>query len=399
MAGAPLRIALFSNTLPPLDARGEVETGRPYGGVEMAAWSLAHALARAGHTVDLHGAAPARRTLDRSVGRGSLTIHLHQARFSVGQALAAPAMFRAPLKGPRPDVVLALMGDQPGPWAALRCARRWKVPLVVGYHGDWVGGFGSPLRRLGVWYQTRRLAPRILSAAAAVVALSAESAAASPLLAPHAGKLHVIPNGIDAEALRPVQGRAALRQTLGIPAGAPVALFLGALNPIKGVDVLLDAWAEVGRSLPDAHLVVLGDGPYRAAYERQAKESRSPGPGRVHFRGFVHVGKGDFYAAADALVLPSRSETFPMVILEAGAAGLPVVASDLPPLRAMVQDGANGLLVPPEDSAALAAALLRLLRDPRLRARLGEANHARSEGLGWDRIAERTAALLREAVG
>ncbi|MEA3204092.1 MAG: hypothetical protein QOI63_1772, partial [Thermoplasmata archaeon] len=59
LAGGPaLRIALFSNTLPPLDARGEVETGRPYGGVEMAAWCLGHALAAAGHTVDLHSSAP-----------------------------------------------------------------------------------------------------------------------------------------------------------------------------------------------------------------------------------------------------------------------------------------------------------------------------------------------------
>jgi glycosyltransferase involved in cell wall biosynthesis len=394
LAGGPaLRIALFSNTLPPLDARGEVETGRPYGGVEMAAWCLAHALERAGHAVDLHSSAPAARRLER----GRLTVHLHPARFRVGQAPAAPSLFRAPLRGPRPDVVLALMGDQPAPWAAMRCARTWKVPLVVTYHGDWVGGFGSPLRRLGVWYQTRRLAPRILRRASLVIALSPESAAASPLLRLHAGKVRVVPNGIDPTPLQPVEGRAALRQRLGIPADAPVGLFLGALNPIKGVDVLLDAWARVAAALPGAHLLVLGDGPYRSQYEAQAR-SLGIAP-LVRFTGFVHTGKGDFYAAADLLALPSRSEAFPIVILESGVAGLPVVASDLPPLRAMVEPGVSGILVPPEDPAALAAALVALLRDRKLRAQLGAANRARSEGLTWDRVAARTADLLREAAG
>jgi glycosyltransferase involved in cell wall biosynthesis len=397
-AERPLRIALFSNTLPPLDAAGEVEAGRPYGGVEMAAWCLAHALAAAGHEVDLHSAAPAARSIHRPAGHGGrLTVHLHRARFHVGQAPFAPSLFRSPRRGrARPQVVLALMGDQPAPWAAMRCARAWKVPLVVTYHGDWVGGFGAPLRRLGVWLQRRRLAPRILRRAAAVIALSQESAAASELLRPHAAKLRVIPNGIDPAQVRPVAGGAALRKRLGVPRDAEVAVFLGALNPIKGLDVLLDAWASVVEALPAAHLLVLGEGPYRAAYEQQAQALGIAG--RVRFLGFVHAGKGDHYAAAGVLALPSRSETFPMVILEAGAAGLPVVASDLPPLRAMVEPGRNGLLVPPEDPAALADALARLLADKPLRDRLGAANRARSDGLGWDRIAARTAAVLREAV-
>ncbi|HUR62104.1 MAG TPA: glycosyltransferase [Candidatus Thermoplasmatota archaeon] len=392
--GQPLVVALFANELPELGEDLRVAGDRPFGGVQMATLALAHALARAGTFVHVFASAPQAGTLEGE--RGRLQVHLARPRAKVGEAPFAPGLFRAARPDPAPTVVLAQMGSQPAPWAAMVCARRWKVPLVVTHHGDYVSGFGSPLRRLAVAAQTRHLGPRILRRAAAVIALSHAVVDASPLLAPVLAKVHVIPNGIDPVPLQPGRGREALRRELGIPPGAPVALFVGALNPIKGVDVLLAAWAEVARSLPDAHLLVLGDGPYRHEYEAQATALGLAG--RVRFAGFVHKGKGDHYAASDILVLPSRSETFPLVVLEAGACGLPVVASDLPQLRAMVGPD-NGILVPPGDAAALAQALVGVLADAALRARLGAANHQRSAGQTWDAVAQRTLEVLRGTVG
>ena len=141
---------------------------------------------------------------------------------------------------------------------------------------------------------------------------------------------------------------------------APTFLTVARHDPVKGVDVLLDAFASV----PDpARLVLIGDGAETGALQAQ---SRALGlDGRVEFRDLPwDVRAADQMWAFDALVLPSRLEGFPVTIVEAMLAGLPVVASDVGSVDEAVSPGLTGWIVPPEDPAALGAALREVLADP-----------------------------------
>jgi len=152
-------------------------------------------------------------------------------------------------------------------------------------------------------------------------------------------------------------------------------LFVGRLRTRKAVAVLLQAFARVAEAEPAARLVVLGDGEQRRALESQ---HRGLGLGeRVSLAGAVPRSEiADWLGRADVFCLPSTYEGFPLAILEAMAAGLPVVATRVAGVPEAVEDGASGLLVEPEDAAGLAAALLALIRDPARRRALGERGRA-----------------------
>lgn len=166
-------------------------------------------------------------------------------------------------------------------------------------------------------------------------------------------------------------------------------LFVGRLEPDKGVDVLLRAFATVARARPEARLRVVGAGAERVPLERLARELGLAE--RVEFLG--HVPRADvrpLFERAVALALPSRGESFGQVNLEAMAAGTPVVTTPrVIGSRDYLEDGANGRLVPPDDPAALAAALLDLLAKPDDVERLGRRGRETAERFDWRRVAER----------
>jgi D-inositol-3-phosphate glycosyltransferase len=107
----------------------------------------------------------------------------------------------------------------------------------------------------------------------------------------------------------------------------------------------------------------------------------------------------DFYAAADVVLMPSRSESFGLVGLEAGACGAPVVASRVGGLRYVIEDGTTGYLVDGHDAADHAERVLRVLRDPALQRRLGDAGAKRARRFGWDATTDEVLAAYDEAVG
>ena len=164
--------------------------------------------------------------------------------------------------------------------------------------------------------------------------------------------MEVIPNGVDLERFRPLSAadRAQLRERLGMPE-APIALCVGRLSSEKGQDVLLDAWRLVRADVPDAVLFLVGDGPDEGSLRQRAPE------------GVVFVGRrsdvADWMAAVDVVVVPSRREGMSLSMLEAMAAGRPIVCTDVPGAMEGV-----GAVVPIEDPPALAAGLVRWLRDP-----------------------------------
>lgn len=183
--------------------------------------------------------------------------------------------------------------------------------------------------------------------------------------------VEVIPNAVDAQAFnRPADPRVRLELAGG--RDRPVVLTLARLHRQKGLPYLLEAATRV----PDARFVLVGAGP-----ERKALEARAGALGlgdRVAFLGH-RPDVPALLGAADLVVLPSLYEGMPLALLEAMAAAKPVVASAIPGNDEAIRDGETGLLVPPRDPDALAAAIRTLLGDPRRAGRLGAAARARVE--------------------
>ena len=168
-----------------------------------------------------------------------------------------------------------------------------------------------------------------------------------------------------------------LRTELGW-AGAPLIGFVGRLTGQKGVDVLLNAFAIVHRALPTARLLLIGDGPQRAALAALAGGLQISAA--VHFAGWREDARAQM-AALNVLAIASRWEGFGLVTLEAMQAGVAVVASRVSALPEIVLDGETGLLVPAANAAKLAAALLALLQDPQRAMQLGENGRLRAAQL------------------
>ncbi|MDZ7267387.1 MAG: glycosyltransferase family 4 protein [candidate division KSB1 bacterium] len=173
---------------------------------------------------------------------------------------------------------------------------------------------------------------------------------------------------------------------------APHHLVVGTMTRLreeKGNRYFVEAAARVARACPEARFVIAGDGPLRA--ELEALAAKLGLAGKLHFAGFVSEVAVAF-AAFDIAVMASLTEGFPFALAEAMAAGKPVVVTAVGGMKEMVQHEVNGLLVPPADSAALAQGWLRLLRDPALREKFGQAARERSQAFS----VERNVAALEE---
>lgn len=215
-----------------------------------------------------------------------------------------------------------------------------------------------------------------------------------------AARMRQVPPGVDEKTFHPDSGGAELRAGLGL-ADRPVVVCVSRLVPRKGQDTLIRALPGVLTAVPDAVLLIVGGGPYRADLERLAAETGVADS--VRFTGAVpwselpaHYGAGDVYA------MPCRTrrggldvEGLGIVYLEASATGLPVVAGDSGGAPDAVLEGETGYVVPGRDLRALTDRLVELLLDPALRARLGARGREWVEqNWRWDLLAQRLAALL-----
>jgi phosphatidylinositol alpha-mannosyltransferase len=195
------------------------------------------------------------------------------------------------------------------------------------------------------------------------------------------GDYRIIPNGID------VARFATPREPLPrYGDGKLNVLFVGRLEKRKGVSHLLRAWTHVRREVPEARLIVVGEGRPLAGYQRFAELH---GMSEVVFTGYVSAEELlRYYHTCDVFCAPSTGqESFGIVLLEAMAAGKAIVASAIPGYQEVVRHHQEGLLVEPRDEVALALSLVHVLADASLRRQLGEAGRRRAALFAWDRIA------------
>ncbi|MGH2725003.1 MAG: glycosyltransferase family 4 protein [Actinomycetota bacterium] len=289
------------------------------------------------------------------------------------------ARVRSSLRSFRPDVVH--VHEPLVPSAAMAATLTAPAPVVATFHAhaerSTLFDVAAPALR-PVW---RRLTVRV------AVSRTAASFVSSRM---GAEEVRLIPNGVDVARFE----RAA--PATDLPPGRRI-LWVNRLDPQKGFPVAVRAFARLAREMPDAVLVVAGDGRDRRAVDRLPPEVRE----RVVMLGTVS--RGDlpaYHAAAEAFVSAAvGQESFGLVLVEAMAAGVPVVATDIPGYRDVVRDGVDGLLAPPGDATAMAASLHRVLAEPELSKRLAEAGRDSARRYDWDHVVGELEGVYGEAAG
>ncbi len=213
-----------------------------------------------------------------------------------------------------------------------------------------------------------------------------------------AGRIEIISPGVEHAFFAPGD-RTGARKAIGFDADRPLILFVGRIQPLKGPDVAIRALAALGRS--DVQLAIVGgssgrNGDVQAA-EAHALVDELGLHGQVRFvEPQPHHILSTWYRAADVVLVPSRSESFGLVALEAAACGIPVVASAVGGLLSLVDDGDTGYLIDGRKPSDFAAAIAKILDDPELAASLGKAAEERARSYTWRAAAERLQALYAD---
>ena len=302
-----------------------------------------------------------------------------------GKYKMVPAALRALLRPSLRYDLLVVRGTRVLGLPGVLAARLRGVPVVLQpeIDGEMSGRayvWGTPLEGTG-WWQAVRAGVGVRNLffrdGDAFVAMSRAIEAEMRAARMPREKVEYLPHGIDTARFRPADPaeRAALRAALGLPPDALVIAWTGRLLRGKGLEALLDAFAAVGRGPAGARLVLVGSGAGQALSVEDALRARAALPdlaGRV-----VFTGRADDVApvlrAADVFAFPSEVEALGLSLLEAAACGLACAGSRTGGIVDVLEDGVNGLLFAPRDTAGLVRALDVLARDPALRARLGAA--------------------------
>lgn len=265
------------------------------------------------------------------------------------------------------------------PSTSLYAAQMARHPLVATFHA-----YAGRSRALATFAPLLRKLWQRIDVRVAV------SAAAAGFVSRHfSGDIRVIPNGVEVE-------RFAGASPAHLPSGRGL-LFVGRLEePRKGFDVAVRAFELLGQDRPDLSLVAVGSGHEPEAVRGLPAELRR----RVVLAGYRPDEElPGYHAAAGVFVAPGLGgESFGVVLVEAMAAGLPVVASDIPGYREVVRHDVEGLLVRPSDPAALAGAVRRVLGEPGLGPRLGAAGRARAQRFSWATVTGEIEAAYQEAI-
>lgn len=277
-------------------------------------------------------------------------------------------------------------------WAGVWCARRLKIPIVGTHHTFFDVYFkeaGLPQVQGLSW----KYVHTFYNKCAQVIAPSVAMKDAFDTHHSRAPVVH-IENGIDLTRFTPSESadtKEALRQRWG--ATGKTIVYLGRLSVEKRVHVVVEACAQI----PDAHLVVAGDGPERAALEELVQTLGISD--RVLFTGFVSGSDVvDVLRAGDIFVSASQFENMPLSVLEAMACGLPVVAVRSLGMIDIVEDGVSGLLIDDASAEGMATALKKLMRDEALCARMARAAYKRSAQYSQERMAERIEQLYARVI-
>jgi len=271
-----------------------------------------------------------------------------------------------------------------------------RVPIIIHTpHGHvFYGHFGRSLSR--IFLQMEKLLATITHHQIALT--PEESNDYLNLGVSKPGKTTVIHSGVDLQQFsKGAKQHTRKREELGIPSDSLVIGYVGWLIPIKGVTYLVSAMAKVAEKYPKSLLVLVGKGDDKGEEEIKLKEQveRAGLESKVRFLGW-RSDVDEIMGCCDIFVLPSLNEGMGRVLVEAMAAGLPIVASRVGGIPDLVEDGKNGLLVPPADASALESAISDLLADKKNRKRMGKAGKKMCRPYSAEAMVEQIDDLYRD---
>lgn len=359
-----MKIAILITGFPP----------RVVSGAEIATLNVATELAKRGHEV--HVITTGDKEL-RGVKKGDFYTHYIQPGIapesSFWGAISYAIKAFAQIRRINPDIVHAQRFYREG-LAAFLAKMFFKKPYVVYSHGHDVY---QPWRFKGI------ASKLFLGRADAVIVLTQDLK--EKIKEIYDRDVFVIPNGID---LRRFEGLSHRDSHKLAESGERIILFVGRLHPVKGVAYLIEAMTTIIKRNPKVRLWLVGDGE-----ERQSLENLVNKLGLTQYVNFV--GKvpneevPEYMASSDVLVMPSLSEPFGIVLLEAMACGLPIVATNVGGIPEIVQDGENGFLVEPESSEEIADRVLKLLENDDLRRRISQNNIEEVKNYSWEAVVDK----------
>jgi D-inositol-3-phosphate glycosyltransferase len=294
-------------------------------------------------------------------------------------------------------------------WVGSRAKQIWGVPHVASFHTLGkvknsvlaAGDRAEPPVRLAGEQRVVDRADRILAPTPAEADHLVDLYSADP------HRIRIVPPGVDGRLFVP-RPKERARMELGM-AGRRVVLFVGRLQPLKGPDIVIRAMARAVRTsshlTSDAMLALVGgpSGPAATGPElsrlRAIAESEGIGDRVRFFPAQPHHRLATMYSAAEALVMPSRTESFGLVAMEAQSCGTPVIAADVDGLRYVVRDGVTGFLVRGQEPQRYARRILDILGEPRMAERMSEAAVHRAARFSWESTVEDVRDVYRELAG
>ena len=296
------------------------------------------------------------------------------------------------------DVVHTHFDLPPTPVFGYRYSKEHNVPLVLTYHGDWDYGSGPYYRRLGVLLYDQFLTRKILNHSSRIICPTEEFIDESKLLKSYKDKVSVIPNGIDLDSFQVMLSKDECRMQLNIPLDKCVILFVGSLYPHKGILHLVKAFKYVVEKCPDALLVVVGDGYLKTQLLTLSEKLEISE--NIIFSGYVAEREllVKYYHAADIFILPSFSESYGMVLLEAAVSELPMVVSDLNTFQWIIRDGYNGIVTAKGNETDISDALIYLIENESVRSEMGKHANVSATQYSWKNIAHKTEEIYQELV-
>jgi glycosyltransferase involved in cell wall biosynthesis len=382
-----MRVACFASTFP-----SKFENIEVYGAGRVA-YNLCKKLAERKHNIRIF--VPFTKGFVEEYG--SMSVHFYKSIFRIGIMNISWQLFLDPLNYDA-DIV-HIHNDTPiSMISGLGYANKKGKPLVVTWHGDWIENYGGVIRRIGVYLSNRYLADKVLSKARAIITPSKYYVEESRFLKRYRAKLIEIPNGIDLEIFNIPYSKDECRKMLGLDGTKKLVLYLSALYPLKGPQILLKAISEIAKTHKDAFFVFVGGGEVNK-YKKLSEELDVQD--YVKFTGYIEEKlKSLYYKASDIFVLPSIEtfEVFQLVLLEASASGLPMVVSDLNTFKCIIEDGCNGVVTKRGDPKALADAIIYLLENEDVRKKMGVNARKKVKNYSWEKVAEMTEKVYEQLI-
>jgi glycosyltransferase involved in cell wall biosynthesis len=288
---------------------------------------------------------------------------------SIGTMLFLQSLRRWLLSGGREFDVWYVSMLKHCAWVGVGAASRCGRPIVLRAEG--AGPTGDVAWQAGAWggHWIRARCQR----ASAVVALNdrIRRELIGVGVAEHC--IHEVPNGVPLPPLEDAADRLIWRHRLGLPTTGPMTVFVGRISPEKGLADLVEAWKHVTKQIADARLTVVGEGPQAATLRTLAADQPN-----IHWAGPTQQPQR-YLRAADLFVLPSYEEGVSIALLEAMAAAVPIVATDIPGNQRLIESGRHGLLAPPRRPDLLAQNILVQLRATTIGAAMARAARVRVE--------------------